>query len=75
MLEDSVVESPPARCGYAGSPSLSTWGAASASAAWVHVAGELDFTASLQLTQTSGDAQPGARLVVLDQREFTTCVT
>jgi hypothetical protein len=52
MLQDSVVESPPSRCGYAGSPSLSTWEAAGASAAWVHVAGEIDFTASLQLTQT-----------------------
>jgi anti-sigma B factor antagonist len=40
-------------------------------AAWVHVAGELDLATSPQLRETLREAQPDARLVVLDLREVT----
>ena len=40
-------------------------------AVWVYVAGELDLTTAPQLEQTLREAQPEARLVVLDLRELT----
>jgi anti-anti-sigma factor len=40
-------------------------------AAWVHVAGELDFASALQLERTLRETQQRARLVLLDLRELT----
>ena len=47
-----------------------TWRAGS-SAAWVHVAGELDLATSRQLRRTLAEAELNARLVMLDLRELT----
>ncbi len=40
-------------------------------AAWVHVAGELDFATAPQLERTLRETQHTARLVLLDLRELT----
>jgi anti-sigma B factor antagonist len=54
------------------SPSLvCTWREGCYGAAWVHLAGELDLTTSLQLRHTLAEAQLHAFLLVLDLRELT----
>jgi len=47
-----------------------TW-RAGFSAAWVHVAGDLDRATSRQLRRTLAEAELNARLVMLDLRELT----
>ena len=53
-------------------PSLvCTWKEGCYGAAWVHLAGELDFATSLQLRYTVAEAQLYAFLLVLDLRDLT----
>jgi len=72
MPQTSVLASPTAASDHAASPSfLCTWKADGSHAAWVHVAGVLDRATSSRLRQSLREAQPDARLVVLDLRDLT----
>ncbi len=75
MPQASVVSSATAASGSAApstSPSLvCTWKEGSYGACWVHLAGELDLTTSLQLRYTLAEAQLHGFLLVLDLRELT----
>lgn len=75
MPEASVVTSPSAASRTAAplpSSSLAcTWKQGCHGAAWVHVAGELDLTTSLELRYVLAEAQLHAFLLVIDLRELT----
>lgn len=70
----AVTSSTAASCHAAPLPSSSlacTWKQGCHSAAWVHVAGELDLTTSLELRYALAEAQLHASLLVVDLRELT----
>ncbi len=75
MPQASAVTSPTAASRAAAplpSSSLAcTWKQGCHDAAWVHVAGELDLTTSLELRYALAEAQLHAFLLVIDLRELT----
>jgi anti-sigma B factor antagonist len=52
-------------------PFVCSWRPGGRNAAWVHVAGELDFATSPQLGRALGETCPNSRMVVLDLRALT----
>jgi anti-sigma B factor antagonist len=69
MSQTSALTSSTATgCYAARTPFACTWREGGSSAAWVHVAGELDLLTAPQLRQTLREAQLYAHMVVLDLR-------